>query len=189
MNRAYALTEFKSLDDDQRLIQGVASTPSPDRMGDIVEPKGAKYKLPLPLLAQHDHHLPIGLIHTARVSDKGIEIEAEIKKDTGLDYIETTWKQIKAGLVRGLSIGFRALDYEFLKNEEGIRFKEWEWLELSAVTVPAQAQATITNLKSYDQDPSMRSIAVSALSARNQAVEQAAARIERAKAVLGRRKQ
>jgi HK97 family phage prohead protease len=157
-------------------------------MQDIVDPKGAKYSLPLPLLSQHEHHLPIGFIKRAQITDKGIEVEGEIAKDTDLDYIETTWKQIKAGLVRGLSIGFRALDYDFIKESGGIHFKEWEWLELSAVTIPANADCTLSTIKSYDQDPVMRSQVINALSERNQKVEQALARIERAKAALSMRK-
>ena len=187
MNRAYSLLETKDFDESKRTFKGIASTPNPDRMQDIVEPSGAKYNLPLPLLAQHEHHLPIGFIRTAKVTSEGIAVEGEIAKDTDLDYIETTWKQIKAGLVRGLSIGFRALEYSFLKDTGGIHFKSWEWLELSAVTIPANADCTLSTIKSYDQDPVKRSQVINALSERNQKIEQALARIERAKAALSTR--
>jgi hypothetical protein len=33
----------------------------------------------------------------------------------------------------------------------GLRFKEWEWFELSLVTIPANAEASITAIKSIDQ--------------------------------------
>jgi len=188
MNKAYAILEAKDFNDEKRQFSGIASTPNPDRMQDVVEPKGAKYKLPLPLLSQHEHHLPVGFIKRATITDNGIEVEGEIAKDTDLDYIETTWKQIKAGLVRGLSIGFRALEYTFIKDTGGIHFKEWEWLELSAVTIPANADCTLATIKSFDQDPVKRSQVINALSERNQKVEQALARIERAKAALSMRK-
>jgi hypothetical protein len=83
------------------------------------------------------------------VTDKGIEVIASIVRGSGLDYVEKAWKQIKAGLVRGLSIGFRPLDLEPLKGG-GYRFKKWEWFELSAVTIPAQAEATISAVKALD---------------------------------------
>src|SRR5690606_25369784 len=57
-----------------------------------------------------------------------------------------------AGLVRGLSIGFRGLDVEEIKGSWSLRFKEWEWLELSAVTIPANAEATIQAIKSIDSE-------------------------------------
>jgi hypothetical protein len=62
MNRAYAVLEVKSVDEDKRIITGIATTPTPDRMGDIVEPLGVKFKNPLPLLWQHrSGDKPVGL--------------------------------------------------------------------------------------------------------------------------------
>ncbi len=54
MKRAYSLFTVKSIDEEQRIIEGIATTPSTDRMGDIVEPEGAQFKLPIPLLWQHN---------------------------------------------------------------------------------------------------------------------------------------
>jgi len=189
MNRAYSILETKDFDDSKRQFVGIASTPNPDRMEDIVNPKGARYKLPMPLLSQHEHHLPIGEIKKVNVTAKGIEIEGEVDSDSGLDYIETAWKQIRHGLVKGLSIGFRPLKYKWIQDDKGretggIHFEEWDWYELSAVTIPAQAEATITAIKSYDQDPVMRSQVVNALSERHSRIEEATARIQRAKAAL-----
>ena len=110
-------------------------------MADIVEPKGAKYKLPLPLLSQHDHHLPIGWVKSATVTDNGIEIDGEVAEQAGLDYVETAWKQLKAGLVRGLSIGFSPIKYKWIQDDKGnetggIHFEEWDWLELARSRFP-----------------------------------------------------
>jgi HK97 family phage prohead protease len=183
MQRAYLILDTKDFDDEKRRFKGVASTPNPDRMNDIVEPKGAHYTLPVTLLSQHEHHMPIGHISKAVVTDKHIEVEGEIVRDSGLDYVDIAWKQIRAGLVRGLSIGFRALEYAFMDNG-GIHFKEWEWIELSAVTIPANADCTLATIKSFDQDPVKRSQVIHALSERNLRLEQAKARIERAKQAL-----
>src|SRR5699024_6875949 len=77
--RAYATLETKAVEEDgRRIIRGVASTLSTDRMGDIVMPKGAKFSLPLPLLWQHNHPAPVGNVVKADVSDEGITIEAEL---------------------------------------------------------------------------------------------------------------
>jgi len=148
---SWATLTVKSIDEDQRIVRGIASTPSTDRTGDIVEPIGAKFVLPIPLLAQHNHEAPIGSVTSAMVTEAGIQIEAQIPKGTGLDYVETIWKQIKAGLVRGLSIGFRPLEAEPIKGSRGIRYKSWEWFELSAVTIPANSEASILAIKQYDQ--------------------------------------
>jgi hypothetical protein len=42
---------LKSIDAERREIQGMASTPTVDRVGDIVEPLGAKFTLPMSLVS------------------------------------------------------------------------------------------------------------------------------------------
>ena len=121
LNRAYSLLTLKAVDDDARTITGMASTPTPDRLEDVVEPTGAQFKLPLPLLWQHDSSQPIGHVTNAKVSKSGIEIVAKIAKGV-TDEIDRAWKLIKAGLVPGLSIGFKAIEHEFITETKGIRF-------------------------------------------------------------------
>jgi HK97 family phage prohead protease len=151
MNRAYSLLEIKEIDEESRRITGIASTPKTDRAGDIVMPEGAKFTLPIPFLYQHDSRQPIGHVIEAKVTKKGIEIVAEIAQGVHED-IEKAWKYIKAGLVRGLSIGFRGIDMEPIPHSWGMIFETWEWLELSAVTIPANADATIQSVKQYDAE-------------------------------------
>jgi HK97 family phage major capsid protein/HK97 family phage prohead protease len=134
---------------DKGIIEGIASTPTTDRQDDIVEPKGAEYKLPIPLLWQHDSDSPIGSVVSAKVTKDGIAIVAEVALGY-LPEIDRAWTLIKIGLVRGLSIGFRPLEYSFVEETGGIRFMRWEWLELSAVTIPANQEASIQNIKSHD---------------------------------------
>lgn len=148
-NRAYSLLEIKEMDDDARVIMGIASTPTPDRMADVVLPEGAVFKLPIPLLWQHRSDQPIGNVTQAKVTKKGIEIVAEIAKGVS-EEIDRAWSLIKSGLVRGLSIGFRGLDTEQIPNSWGVIYQRWEWLELSAVTIPANAEASITSVKQFD---------------------------------------
>lgn len=148
--RAYSVLTVKAVDEEQRVIEGIANTPGTDRMGDVVDPKGAQFTLPLPLLWQHDKNHPIGHVVKAKATKDGIEIRATIAKGV-LPYIDEKWALIKAGLVRGLSIGFRPIEFEAREGKDlGIEFKKWEWLELSAVTIPANADASIHLIKSID---------------------------------------
>lgn len=155
MKKAYSLLQVKSFDDEQRIIKGIASTPSPDRADDIVDPQGAKFALPIPFLWQHMHSQPIGEVTEAIVTDKGIEVTVQIAKieEEGKlkDRIDEAWQSIKSGLVKGLSIGFRGLTVEDIPRSWGLHFKEWEWFELSAVTIPANAEASITEIKSISK--------------------------------------
>lgn len=155
-NRAYSTLEVKALDDERRVITGIASTPSPDRMQDVVEPKGAQFKLPIPFLWQHNHDEPIGHVTDAKVTQKGIEVSVQLTQveEPGKlkDRLDEAWQSIKSGLVRGLSIGFSAKEFEQIPGSWGLRFLSWEWFELSAVTIPANAEATITSVKSIDRE-------------------------------------
>lgn len=160
MNRAYALIDIKSVDESKRTFSGIASTPTPDRMGDVVEPKGAEFKLPLPLLHQHDSTRPIGHITKAKVTRDGIEVEGFVENLPDApaslrERLDVAWFEIKSKLVRGLSIGFAPLETARLENG-GIHFLRWDWLELSSVTIPANAEASIQTIKSADQSSLQR---------------------------------
>lgn len=154
LNRAYSRLDIKSVDEEQRIITGIATTPEPDRMGDIVEPKGAKFKLPIPLLWQHNSREPVGSVTKATVRDDGIEIQAQFAKvdepGTLKDRLDEAWQSVKAKLVRGLSIGFNDIESAWLKDTYSLHFLQWEWLELSCVTIPANADASIQTIKSCD---------------------------------------
>jgi HK97 family phage prohead protease len=149
-HRAYSVLTIKRADEDARTIVGIASTPETDRMRDVVVPSGAEFKLPLPLLLHHDPRLPIGQVTRAKVTAAGIEVEARISRsDTPgpvKDRLDGAWQDIKLGLVRGLSIGFRPLETAPIAGG-GLRFVRWDWMELSCVTIPANADANIVAIK------------------------------------------
>lgn len=154
MNRAYSFLEVKAVGEETRTITGWATTPEVDRVGDVVEPLGVKYKNPLPLLWQHEHDKPIGLVEFGKPTAKGVPFTATLPRieEPGAlqDRIEEAWQSIKAGLVRAVSIGFRSLESENIAGTWGTRYIQTEVFELSAVTIPAQANATINTVKSFD---------------------------------------
>jgi HK97 family phage prohead protease len=168
LDRAYSVFEVKSVNEDKREIVGLATTPNPDRMGDIVEPKGAQFQLPLPLLLHHDAKQPVGSVTSARVTAKGIEVTAKLARITEAgtlrDRVDEAWQSIKAGLIRGLSIGFKPLESARIEGASGYRFSKWQWLELSAVTMPANIEATIQAVKSFDASHAASGIKASTIS-------------------------
>ncbi len=151
--RAYSYLTIKAVNDEKRIIRGIATTPALDRVGDVVEPLGVKFKNPMPFLWQHDAHKPIGTVKFDKPTADGITFEAELptldEPGTLKDRVDEAWQSIKLGLVRAVSIGFRAIEYSFIENG-GIRFTETEVYELSAVTIPAQAEAVMTSIKNMD---------------------------------------
>ena len=152
-NRAYSVLTVKAVDDTSRKISGMATTPEVDRAGDIVDPLGVKFANPLPFLWQHRHDQPIGSVKFGTPTKDGIPFEAEIattdEPGTLKDRLDEAWQSIKLGLVRAVSIGFRAIEYAFMENG-GIKYSETEVFELSAVTIPANSGALISAVKSLD---------------------------------------
>lgn len=164
MEKAYSTLTLKTVDKEKRIIKGVASTIAPDRAMDVVEPHGIIFDLPIAFLWQHDHSKPIGNVVSANRTSKGLEIEVQIAniKEAGSlkDQVDHAWNAIKEGLVRGLSIGFRPLDYD-IRSGGGIHYTAIEVFEISAVTIPCNAQATITDIKmAVDKTHKNRTVAV-----------------------------
>ena len=152
-NRAYANFDIKGMDDEKRIITGLATSPVPDRGNDIVDPMGVKFTNPMPFLWQHRHDSPVGTVTFDKPTKNGITFTATLPKivETGplKDMVDMAWQAIKEKLVRGVSIGFRPLKYAYLENG-GVNFQECEVYELSAVTIPMHQLATIQNIKAMD---------------------------------------
>src|SRR5262245_21535946 len=157
MHQTPAWLEIKAFDDETRILEGIATTPRADRVGDIIEPQGAQFTLPLPLLWQHDQKQPIGEVIEADVSPAGIRIKARIasvaEPGTLKDRLDEAYQSLKARLVRGLSIGWTPIDVEPIPKSYGIRAKKWQWAELSAMTIPQNLDATIHAVKAADVAP------------------------------------
>jgi HK97 family phage major capsid protein/HK97 family phage prohead protease len=160
IGRAYSIiTVTKAVeeqDSKRRIFSGMATTPTMDRVNDTIDPLGAKFATPLPLLRAHDSRQPIGNVTFKKPTAKGIEFEAEIpvidpaKSAELAARLDMAWEEIRSGIVKAVSIGFRALKYSFLDNG-GIAFEEIEVYELSTVAVPANSEAVITSVKSIDK--------------------------------------
>lgn len=153
--RAYALLRVKSIDGTRRVFSGMATTPEPDRHGDIVDPAGVKFHNPLPLLFHHDPKHPVGTVTFHPATTAGIAFEATLPviEEPGIlkDRVDEAWQSIKAGLITGVSIGYRVVDNAIQVLKDGsAKLLKTEVFELSLVTIPANAQATILNVKSLD---------------------------------------
>lgn len=150
--RAYSAIHVKAMDDGKRRFSGWATTPATDRVMDTIDPMGVKFANPLVLLHGHRHDMPIGRVNFRNPTKKGVEFDAEIpevSEEYGSlkDRVDTAWGELKYGLVRAVSVGFRAIKYNH-KDNGGIEFNEVEVYELSTVAIPALPEAIITSVKS-----------------------------------------
>jgi HK97 family phage major capsid protein len=153
LNKGYSLLDVKGIDEEQRIIRGFATTPTPDRGGDVVEPFGVQFKNPLPFILHHQKTLPVGDVYFLTPTADGIPFEARIPKvaEAGIvkDRVDEAWHSAKYGLLKGVSIGYRILDAAPRKSG-GLHLKKIEVVELSMVSVPMNAETTITAIKSLD---------------------------------------
>jgi HK97 family phage major capsid protein len=146
MQQLYATLEIRSFDEERREFEGIANTGCEDSHGTVVEPSGAKFTLPMPLLFHHDQSTPVGEITSARLVDGKWHVRGYIQKvsDPGFvkDITDRAWHNIKHKLMRGLSVGFAPL------KQVGNRFVEWVWRELSIVTLPSNSECSILAVRS-----------------------------------------
>lgn len=153
-NFAVGRLQIKAVNEEKRTIRGMATTPETDRVGDVIDPLGVEFKNPAPLLWMHQHDLPVGSVKFGTPTKEGVPFEATlpiIEAPSQLKArIDEAWESVKAGLVRAVSIGFRALEWAFNEETDGFNFLRTEIYELSLVTVPANPGATIQEIKSFD---------------------------------------
>ena len=152
----YKFTDFELKATEGRSFSGYGSVfGNVDQGGDIVlkgafdgalksfKDGGRKPKM----LWQHDPNQPIGVWKSMSVDEKGLKLEGELL-DIGKG--QEAYALMKAGALDGLSIGYKTLDYETRKTEDGDRVRELKELELwevSVVTFPMNADATVTDVK------------------------------------------
>lgn len=155
MNRMYSILDVKNVDENRRTFSGMATTPSLDRVNDSVNSLGAKFAKEIPLLHAHKSDQPIGVVRLGKPTKSGIPFEAEIpvinEPPTLKERVDVAYGEIRHGLVRAVSIGFRPLSSPSLNKSGGYDFDDVEIMELSTVAIPAQAEALIHTIKSFDE--------------------------------------
>jgi HK97 family phage prohead protease len=150
---------IKALDQATGGFTGLASTYGgpPDLVGDIISPnafaqsiasQGAGY----PLLWCHDQSQPLGL---AKVSDSAAGLVLAGSMVMGDPAAQRAYQHLKAGSIRGLSIGYSTppeSSGKVVYNSDGTRtLKEVMLHECSLVAVPANPRAQVTSVKSLAQ--------------------------------------
>lgn len=153
VNRVYSQLVIKSVDEEQRIIEGIATTPSTDLADDIVDPLGGEFTLPLPFLMDHGENGSddsVGHVIWANPTKDGIEVRVKILQDPALPALDKAWAKIKLKLVNGLSIGFAPIESSRIEGTWGNRYTKWKWLELSGVVVACNSECSITTIKSTD---------------------------------------
>lgn len=149
----------KSVDDESAdyHFEGYASTfENKDRDGDIMA-KGCfdetvKIKATVPICLNHNRNVVLGMQELS-IDSKGLRTRGTFNLN---DPEAQKWRDLmKMGAIDSFSIGFMVKDYERLDPANpfsGLLFKEVEVVEVSIVTVPANPNATVETIKSFNAD-------------------------------------
>lgn len=145
----YKDSDVRGYEVDKRLITFVASTEQVDRAGDIIRVDGwdtRNYmRNPVFLLAHKSSEMPIGRTKRIWVDGKKLMATVEFLPE-GIDQrADLAYQLFKQKFLNAVSVGFKSIEHEWRKDPEGnyigIDFKRTELLEISAVSVPANAAA------------------------------------------------
>lgn len=152
--------EVKAADvQEDGTFKGYGSTfgGKPDAYGDIID-EGAYAKtlaagghtgLGVAMLYQHRYDEIPGVWTMLAEDKKGLYVEGALLMDTQLG--KETHVRLKAKALRGLSIGYDAIDYERDDKRKVRHLKEIDLWEISLVTFPAQTRAHVTAVKMIEE--------------------------------------
>lgn len=162
MDHKYKSFELKAKEDETGMIAGFFSTydEEPDSYGDIIRPgaftetikKRAESGHPFPLCFNHDFSQVIGAVDKIEDTEKGPYIEAHFL-DTAL--AQDVRKMLKSGAIYQFSFAYDVLGWEDPtkeQREKGISnvLTKLEVFEISVVTVPANQNAVMTEVKNAE---------------------------------------
>jgi HK97 family phage prohead protease len=142
--------------EEKRQIRVIAASGRADRTGDIVKVDGidlTSYRKNPIILWAHDHYgLPVAKAVEMYVEKGSLVMVLEFATKEVYEFADTVYKLVKGGFLKGVSIGARVLEAEWLLNQDeeiiGRKFNKLELLELSVVPIPADSKALITAVKS-----------------------------------------
>ena len=151
-----SIAESREIDEASRTIRGaIASDESEDSHGSVIKADGwdlKRHQRNPVLLWGHDSYEPENILGTASMRVEGKKLVADLTfLPEGVNpKADLVFKQIKARVLRGLSVGFRAVKYHFESNKESedlLVFDEQELVELSVVAVPSNANTLIKQVR------------------------------------------
>jgi HK97 family phage prohead protease len=166
--RCRAFAEIRSAvdDDDDFVIQGIASAGTLDRKGTFIDQeslwKATSRFTTRTLFYQHDWDAPIGKVTKMARGEDELLIEAKIGRDfeiplskgfSGISWnVNNLRKMIQQGFVNAFSIGFDARKQDAEEEGDPPTLFVTDLMEISVVTVPANEKTTFSFARSMVLD-------------------------------------
>lgn len=139
---------------EERSAKFIMTAEVVDRYGDVVVTKGGDtsefVNNPVALWAHDSRDFPIGMWDEIKVisgSPKRMEGKINLAPEGTTEDCDTVVRLLSANMVRACSIGFMPKAWESIKDEKdrwtGYKFLEWELLECSVCSIPANPAALV----------------------------------------------
>lgn len=144
--------DVKSVKEDEYIVEGVFSTPDPDRHNEVVMQEGWKLKnyLKNPVVLWSHQNMEFPLAQMVRIGYENGNLTGAMKFAVNeYETAATAFKLVKGKYLRAFSVGFMNNVYEVDKESEIVKLVENELLEVSVVNIPAQA-AALAKMKRMD---------------------------------------
>ncbi|MGP4670251.1 phage major capsid protein [Agrobacterium pusense] len=137
--------------DDTGTVTGIAwPFGSPDSIGDVIEKGTVSFAKSVPMVMEHDQQKVVGVWETCTETDEGLEVKGRLFVE-GIGPAREAHRQLKAGKIGGLSIGFRHTGFE--QHVAGGRvFKSITVNEISLCRRPVHPGAHVTVVKSQIEE-------------------------------------
>jgi HK97 family phage prohead protease len=134
----------------------------PDAYGDVIAQgafraslqKGGRNGNGIALLWQHNPDQPIGIWRSITEDSKGLAVSGKLARE--VRQAEEAYILLKMGALKGMSIGYDTVEYEFNKDTKIRTLKEVNLWEISLVTFPANVSATVTGVKALEEAKNIR---------------------------------
>jgi HK97 family phage major capsid protein/HK97 family phage prohead protease len=137
--------------DDTGTVTGIAwPFGSPDSVGDVIEKGTIAFATSVPMVMEHDQKQVVGVWETYTETDSGLEVKGRLFVE-GIGPARDAHRQLKAGRVAGLSIGFRHTGFD-PRPAGGRVFKSITVNEISLCRSPVHPGAHVTVVKSQIEE-------------------------------------
>lgn len=136
--------------DDTGTVTGIAwPFGSPDSVGDVIEKGTIAFANSVPMVMEHDEKQVVGVWENCTETDSGLEVKGRLFVE-GIGPARDAHRQLKAGKIGGLSIGFRHTGFD-PRAAGGRVFKSITVNEISLCRRPVHPGARVNLVKSITE--------------------------------------
>jgi HK97 family phage prohead protease len=139
---------LKNTNDDSPIVGYVLSDPTIDLVGDSINQDGwdlSQIRRNNPVHWNHDSTiLPVGRLHNVRVRRPPPQLLGDVEFAVGVsEFADQVFRMVKAGFLRGGSVGFVPQEWEYDPKRHGINFHRQKLIEFSITSQPCNENALV----------------------------------------------